>query len=319
MVATPVKEDSTGREIIAFLVITFATSWLFWAIGIKTKAREEMLLFGIAGPAFAAAVMRMRGQNVWPIPRRFQFLLFLLLIPVCWATFVLANSAGVRFQSLDWNPLLILPALLPAFAVAFFWTADEIRRLDLRWPLIAVLSMPAYLLIPAVAARVAGMPIVNAWSRDRPLTTIAIVCVLFCKRLLSAGVLEEPGWRGWLLPRLQQRYSPLVASLLVWLPWALWHLPLDFTGGVGRTWLNYLQVRVVFFIPVAILFTWLYDRSRGSIVVAGLFHAGLNTFPFVLPYSPPFVALIFGWAAWVLISDRMWRSSKANTNLQPAA
>jgi membrane protease YdiL (CAAX protease family) len=314
-VTAPVQEDSTGREIIIFLVITFATSWLLWAIGIKTKAREELLLFGVAGPAFAAALMRMRRQDARP----FRLLLFLLLIPVCWAVFVLANSAGVRFQSVDWNPLLILPALLPAFALTFFWTADELRRLDLRWPLIAVLSLPAYLLIPVAAAHFAGMPIVNSWHSDRPLTTIAIICALFCKRLLSAGVLEEPGWRGWLLPRLQQRYSPLIASLLVWLPWALWHLPLDFTGGVGRTWLNYLQVRVAFFIPVAILLTWLYNRSRGSIVVAGLFHAGLNTFPFVLPYAPPFLALIFVWAAWVLISDRMWRSPKANTNLQPAA
>jgi membrane protease YdiL (CAAX protease family) len=44
---------------------------------------------------------------------------------------------------------------------------------------------------------------------------------------VGGGVSEEPGWRGFLLPRLQDRFSPLVASLLVWFPWALWHAPLD--------------------------------------------------------------------------------------------
>jgi hypothetical protein len=44
-----------------------------------------------------------------------------------------------------------------------------------------------------------------------------------------------------------------------------------------------------------------------------LVHASLNTFPFVPPYSPPFLALIFVWAIWVVIADRMWRHCQASS------
>jgi membrane protease YdiL (CAAX protease family) len=139
----------------------------------------------------------------------------------------------------------------------------------------------------------------------------ALAAALFVKQFLFAGMLEEPGWRGWLLPSFQRKHSPLTASLLVWLPWALWHAPLDFTGSVGRSLAYYVEVRVVFFIAISILLTWFYNRSGGSVLVTSLFHAGFNAFPFVLPYSPPLLALLFVWAGWAVIADRMWRVSSA--------
>jgi uncharacterized protein len=125
--------------------------------------------------------------------------------------------------------------------------------------------------------------------------------------LLFTAVLEEPGWRGFLLPRLQQRFSPLLASILVWLPWALWHAPLDFSGGVGKSWLRYLEIRVVFLIPIAIILTWLYNRSGGNLLAVASFHAGMNTFPVVLPYAPKMLGLIFVVAIYVIVRERMWR------------
>ncbi|MGE5326951.1 MAG: hypothetical protein ACM3NO_07920, partial [Deltaproteobacteria bacterium] len=51
---------------------------------------------------------------------------------------------------------------------------------------------------------------------------------------------------------------------------------------------------------------WLYNRSRSLLTVA-VFHAAFNVFPFLLPYSPPLLVTIFVWAAWVVVSNRMWR------------
>ena len=65
--------------------------------------------------------------------------------------------------------------------------------------------------------------------------------------------MEPPAWRGFLLPKLQERFSPLVASIFVWLPWAAWHAPLDFSGGIGSNWALWVQVRLIYFIPITIL------------------------------------------------------------------
>jgi CAAX protease family protein len=121
-------------------------------------------------------------------------------------------------------------------------------------------------------------------------------------------VFEEPGWRGFLLPRLQARFSPLIATVLVWLPWAIWHLPLDLTRPGGAWSLSMiLQQRGVALLIVSILITWLYNRSRGALLSPVLFHGAMGSFPFVLPAAPALRPLIFVWAIVVVITEKMWR------------
>lgn len=71
--------------------------------------------------------------------------------------------------------------------------------------------------------------------------------------------------------------------------------------------MSYLQIRVVFFLSVAIILTWLYYRSGGNLLVVAIFHAAMNTFSFVLPYAPKALGLILVFAAFVIFSGRMWR------------
>ena len=75
---------------------------------------------------------------------------------------------------------------------------------------------------------------------------------------------------------------------------------------------------MLYFIPLTILVTWLYNRSRRSILSTTIFHAAFNTFPFVLPYSPPLLGLIFVWAACAVVSDRMWRRTEETGQQQGA-
>jgi uncharacterized protein len=169
------------------------------------------------------------------------------------------------------------------------------------WVAISFLSIPLYLLIPAALAQWIGMPVIvpphwKDWG-----------ALAFGRNLLFTALLEEPGWRGTLLADLQKTRSPLVASLMVWFPWMLWHAPLDLTGGAAHTLVGWLQIRVIFLIPMTILLTWIYNRSGGSLLCTCLFHAALNTFPFVLPYSAPMLGLVFVWVIWVVVQDRMWR------------
>ena len=71
--------------------------------------------------------------------------------------------------------------------------------------------------------------------------------------------------------------------------------------------MTYVQVRVIFLIAIAIILTWLYNRSGGDLLSVAFFHAGMNTFPFVLPYAPKMLVLVFVWALYVIVSQRMWR------------
>jgi len=77
------------------------------------------------------------------------------------------------------------------------------------------------------------------------------------------GGLEEPGWRGFALPKLQEHRSPLVATLLVGLAWGIWHIPLY--GPLG------------FAVPLilAFFYTWLYNRTR-SVLLCLLLHASFT-------------------------------------------
>jgi len=100
---------------------------------------------------------------------------------------------------------------------------------------------------------------------------------------------------------------------LVWLPWALWHGPLDYYRPERFSLAMYLELRVVFLIPLVILMTWLYNRSGRSIQSTVLFHASMNTFPFVMPYFPPGFALLFVAAALVVVLERMWRKNPVTT------
>jgi uncharacterized protein len=86
-----------------------------------------------------------------------------------------------------------------------------------------------------------------------------------------AGTWEEPGFRGYALPRLQFRYSALIASLVLGVLWAFWHLPFVVTG--EDIWIDAL----LFPIEWSIVYTWLFNNAKGSVLIVMLFHAMTTT------------------------------------------
>jgi membrane protease YdiL (CAAX protease family) len=87
---------------------------------------------------------------------------------------------------------------------------------------------------------------------------------------------EEVGWRGYALPALQARYSALLASLILGVVWALWHLPVFFNPDTSYSNLPFLLF-LVFIVPVAVLMTWLFNSTAGSVLMAMIFHAVMNS------------------------------------------
>ena len=91
--------------------------------------------------------------------------------------------------------------------------------------------------------------------------------------LLFIGLGEEPGWRGFALPELQKRYTPLRASLILAPVWAFWHLPL-----IGHEFpLHIVPAFLLSLLGGTLVQTWLFNRTRGSIFVQMVFHAAVNT------------------------------------------
>jgi uncharacterized protein len=84
------------------------------------------------------------------------------------------------------------------------------------------------------------------------------------------GTWEEPGWRGYALPRLQVGRSALFASLILWVGLVVWHLPLMIVGEVH--WSD-----VVFLLGFAIVFNWVFNNANGSVLIIMIMHAMNNT------------------------------------------
>ena len=155
-----------------------------------------------------------------------------------------------------------------------------IWRVGLRWWAIALL----FAVIPSVAGlylfELLGGPPVD-WSGLPPLYTVVPMFVLFT---IAAGIGEEFGWRGFLLPRLQTRHNALVSSLIVGVVWATWHIPLFFTKGTFQYNLqsqNGLLPAILgyslFVIATSIQFAWVFNNTRGSVLLAAVFHGASNT------------------------------------------
>jgi membrane protease YdiL (CAAX protease family) len=310
------------RQIWLYLILAYAIAWIVWItaqlFGVGPDRGEYIAAFGVAGPALAAVFLSRRGQDTAGEPFRARLLTFTLLWLFAWAIY-LANDKlrGVHpTASITYYLLVGLLAMIPAWILSGAFTRDRgVRELlrplvhpgNWRWQAAAFFFWPALLLIPAAIAHLLHQPLMHPEPRGTVWLSAAYPGISLLNNFLFTAGLEEPGWRGFLLPRLEQRFSPLLASLLVWLPWALWHAPLDFHRPFRFTLPNYLLIRVVFLIPITIVLTWFYNRSRSNLLTVVIFHAAMNTFPFVLPYYQPALALVILFAMTVIFTDRMWR------------
>jgi membrane protease YdiL (CAAX protease family) len=154
------------------------------------------------------------------------------------------------------------------------WKAD----FDKKWLIPAVLLMPIIGGLTVLFMNFVNQPI--AWEYSLPPALIVPIGLLIW---LVGAVPEEFGWRGYALPKLLKRNNPLVASLILGIIWSLWHLPLHFipatTQYVIPIW-EYAAQTVL----LSILYTWLYQKTRGSVLIAGVFHATGNLAGAIFPY-----------------------------------
>lgn len=215
---------------------------------------------------------------------------FALTFALSWTFWLAMLGRGARVDAGAW-PTHVPGLLAPMLAALAVTAAVDGRaglaelgarmvkwRIGLRWLLVAVASPLALLAVAAAfqAAHGQGWPSwrnlgqMGGFPSTSPLAMWALL-------VLANGLGEETGWRGFALPRLERRHSPLAATTLLWLAWATWHLPtlwlLESYRGLGAAGVAGFFVSLYF---GAILLTWLYHRSGNSVLALALWHGSFN-------------------------------------------
>ena len=183
-------------------------------------------------------------------------------------------------------------------------------RAGLGWVLVAAFSPLALFGIAT------GMVIVGMGEEPPDLSLLGSITYLpylggggWIFWILTAGIGEESGWRGYALPSLQGNMSALSATLIVTLLWVGWHLPRFFYyGNYMILGFSVLPLAAHGFLALAIVLTWLYNSTRGSILMAALFHGGYNFWD-ASPADTGFVydtinALLIIWAVALVVVFR---------------
>lgn len=157
------------------------------------------------------------------------------------------------------------------------WASALRWRVGVGWLLFAAVSPVALWLVSATVLNALGMPAPD-W-RQLGVVNYLPDLGLFAWPLwiLNSGLGEEIGWRGFALPRLQQRHNALTASLILGALWAGWHLPAFFIlPGYRSMGLSMFPGFMLLLIAAAVVYTWLYNGTGGSVLPAILFHGAFN-------------------------------------------
>ena len=111
-----------------------------------------------------------------------------------------------------------------------------------------------------------------------------LVPVFLQHLVLGSALAEELGWRGFALPRLQQGRSALAASVMMGLVWSLWAAPLYWM--LGWIQLDERAFVLLGIIPGQILSTWIFNNTRGSLLLIVLFNNSSKVTDLFLTAAP---------------------------------
>ena len=173
-------------------------------------------------------------------------------------------------------------------------------RVGLGWYLVALLA-PLAIWLTTFGVALGGAPLAALAQQPGLLLTAFLPYVLLFLFLPSLG--EEPGWRGFALPRLQALHGPLLGTLILGALHALWHLPAFFTHLGPLTPATFVTFMVAA-VAGTFLYTWVFNHTGGSVLLAMLVHGAGNAastlmnrlIPADLPLDGWLRALVFdGW------------------------
>jgi membrane protease YdiL (CAAX protease family) len=252
------------RSLLLYLLIAFGWTWLLWLPSVIISVTDNKSLM-----YWMYDVEMTPGLGLIAIGGIFST--FGPLVAAFTVTGLIEGREGVRR----------------------FWRRFWDVRLPGRWLLVSFLLPFIIIAVPRLLVVPLGYPLQLAWA-SQPVLILGWLLSNFTR---SGGMSEEFGWRGYALPRLQAWWNALVSSIVLGVIWTVWHLPLWFLAGSSQQgssfWLFLTNL-----VLTSILYTWLYNNARGSILVAVVFHAISNTVAQMFPGS---TSNLFYWVVLGLI------------------
>lgn len=195
-------------------------------------------------------------------------------LPTTWVSVVFITSGP--FLS-----AFLMQALINGRAGVLHLLKRMVRvRVSWIWYLVALIGIPLFLVAGTLLlpGALAGMNLAGpdwlAYLWQFPL-------------VLAVGgpLLEEPGWRGFALPRLEAKFGywgPLVGTLILGVIWAAWHFPQymmpEWAAQNGGFSIPSMLIYIAGVIPIAVILSWIYNVTRGSLFMVILAHSSINTF-----------------------------------------
>jgi len=327
------------HSLMAYLVLAFLISWVFWFIEPTLRSGDGVtssffIQLGTFGPIFAAMFISAFQSSEQQKTAFWKRLLAggLALVAVVFSNWLLALYIFDEAPQSINVFLLVLLALIPVWI--FFSVGCSRRGVHdllkslIHWRVNPLWFAAAFFIMPTLSAvgvlltsLITGKPL-SAWISSlqaNPITP-SFALIFFATALYGGPLGEEAGWRGFALPRLLKRFDPLLASVCLGLIWGIWHLPLHMTGYYnaifGSPW-GGLLVRLFTNIPLAIIFTWLYNRTHGNLLIMIILHTMVNiTSGLVAPEIGMYITMTIA-VALMIIFDRMYKKPYVDPDAIP--
>ena len=245
--------------LISFFGMAYAFSWIVWAPWVLGEDGANVLPPALSVPSAAATARLLLAGGILAGPTLSAFIM----------TATTEGREGVR---------RLLGRLV-------LW------RVGFRWYLFALIGVP---LIMLLGTMVYSMSLPNLGALGGPSYLLSYLASFAFVTLLGGPLLEEIGWRGFALPRMERLQGPLLASVILGVMWALWHLP-EFlvptwaasSGGGGIVGIASFTLTAITF---TIVITWVFNNTRASVLLAILVHSSIDTF------TIPLAAIFPAWA-----------------------
>ncbi len=209
----------------------------------------------------------------------FFCLTFLIMYAVLFGAIYFHRSADSQRWSLIWFFSMFSPtfsALILSWLIGGWPQVKQLLsgytrwKVGLRWYLATL-----FLFFGPLLLAMGYIALGNPYPGLNPNLTFLGVAGQLIFNVFSGPIAEEGGWRGFALPRLQEKHSALVSSIILGTIWTCWHIPLYFMPASDQLGIPF-PIYLVLIISFSIYITWLYNNTRGSLLITILAHFCIN-------------------------------------------